>query len=148
MRKRAKLLLPILMLVAGIAIAAAIIKAKPEVERQAAAAPAPLVRVVEVRLGTVPLNVQAQGTVEPRTEATLVAQVGGRIDRVARQFAEGGFFSRGQTLLWIEDADYRLAVAQAEAAVAQAALASSARRPRPSWPCASGQTWARARPAR
>ena len=39
---------------------------------------------------------------------------------MAPQFAEGAFFSRGQTLLWIEDADYRLAVAQAEAAVAQA----------------------------
>jgi RND family efflux transporter MFP subunit len=64
--------------------------------------------------------VVAQGTVAPRTEATLVARVGGRIDRVAREYAEGAFFSRGQTLLWIEDADYRLAVAQAEAAVAQA----------------------------
>jgi RND family efflux transporter MFP subunit len=119
MKKRAKLLLPILVLAAGVALAAAIIKAKPEVERQVATAPAPLVRVVEVRLGELSLNVHAQGTVEPRSEATLVAQVGGRIERVARQFAEGAFFRRGQTLLWIEDADYRLAVAQAEAAVAQ-----------------------------
>ena len=119
MKRRAKLLLPILVLAAGVAVTAAIIKARPEVDRQPAAAPAPLVRVVEVRLGELPLNVYAQGTVEPRSEATLVAQVGGRIERVARQFAAGAFFRRGQTLVWIEDADYRLAVAQAEAAVAQ-----------------------------
>ncbi len=120
MKRRVKLLLPILVLMAGIALAAAIIKAKPKVERQSATAPAPLVRVVEVRLRELSLDVRSQGTVEPRNEATLVAQVGGTIDRVARQFAEGAFFRRGQTLLWIEDADYRLAVAQAEAAVAQA----------------------------
>lgn len=120
MKKRAKLLLPILVLLVGAAIAVAIVKAKPKVERQSTEAAAPLVRVVEVRLRDLPLNVQAQGTVEPRNEATLVAQVGGRIERVARQFAEGAFFGRGQTLLWIEDADYRLAVAQAEASVAQA----------------------------
>jgi RND family efflux transporter MFP subunit len=120
MKRRAKLLLPILVLVAGVAVAAVIINSKPEVERQPAEAPAPLVRVVEVRLGDLPLNVLAQGTVEPRSEATLVAQVGGRIVRAAREFAEGAFFQRGQTLLWIEDADYRLALAQAEAAVAQA----------------------------
>ena len=120
MKRRAKLLLPILVLAAGVALAAAIIKARPKVERQPAAAPAPLVRVVEVRLGAEYLNVRGQGTVEPRSEATLVAQVGGRIERASRRFAEGAFFSRGDTLLWIEDADYRLAVAQAEAAVAQA----------------------------
>ena len=123
MKRRAKLLLPILVLAAGVAVAAAIIKARPEVERQPAAAPAPLVRVVEVRLEDLPLNVRAQGTVEPRSAAVLVAQVGGRIERVARQFAAGAFFRRGETLLWIEDADYRLGVAQAEAAVAQARVA-------------------------
>ena len=122
MKRRAKLLLPLLVLAAGAAIAAVIIKSKPRVERRPAAAPAPLVRVVEVRLRQVPLNVRAQGTVEPSTQATLVAQVAGRIDRVARQFAAGAFFRRGETLLWIEDADYRLAVAQAEAAVAQASV--------------------------
>ena len=120
MKKRARVLLPILVVLAGIATTAAIINSKPEVERQPAAVSAPLVRVVEVRLGPAPLNVRAQGSVEPRTEATLVAQVAGRIQRVAREFAEGAFFGRGQTLVWIEDADYRLAVAQAEAAVAQA----------------------------
>ena len=120
MKKRAKILLPLLVVVVGGAAAAVIINARPEVERQAAAAPAPLVRVVEVRLQDRPLNVYAQGTVEPLNEAVLVAQVAGRIERVARQFAAGAFFRRGDVLLWIEDADYELALAQAEAAVAQA----------------------------
>ncbi len=122
MKRRAKLLLPLLVLVAGLALAMVIFNAKPAVERQPASAAPPLVRVVEVRLREVPLNVFSQGTVAPRTEATLVAQVAGRIERVAPEFAEGGFFRSAQTLAWIEAADYRLAVAQAEAAVAQAAV--------------------------
>ncbi len=120
MKRRAKLFLPILVLAAGVAVAAIIIKTRPEVERQPAEVPAPLVRVVEVELRQLTLDVSAQGTVEPRSEATLAAQVGGRIERVSRQFAEGAFMRRGETLLWIEDTDYRLAEARAAAAVAQA----------------------------
>ncbi len=120
MKNRAKLLLPIVAVAGGGLLAMAIVKARPAVDRQPAAAAAPLVRVVEVRLQDLPLNVFSQGTVAPRTEATLAAQVAGRIVRVAAEFAEGGFFRQGQALLWLEEADYRLAVSQAEAAVAQA----------------------------
>lgn len=120
MSSRAKLLLPAAVVAAGAALAFLIIKARPEVERTPQRASAPLVRAVEVRLAPVRLDVRSQGVVQPRTEATLVAQVAGRISRVAESFAAGGFFHRGQTLVWIEDADYRLATSQAQAALAQA----------------------------
>jgi RND family efflux transporter MFP subunit len=75
---------------------------------------------MEVRHSELPLTVESQGTVRPRVESSLVAQVDGRIDWVSKDFAEGGFFKKGQELVRIEDRDFRLVVAQAEAQVAQA----------------------------
>ncbi len=120
MKRRAKIFLPILVVILGVAGALALIGSRPEVERSEPAARPPLVRVMAVRHSELPLTVESQGTVRPRIESSLVAQVDGRIDWVSRDFAEGGFFKKGQELVRIEDRDFRLAVSQAEAQVAQA----------------------------
>lgn len=113
----------LLVLVAGAAIASLAIRMKPEPERQEPATTAPLVQVVAAEIGPVHLDVPSQGTVEPTTASTLVAQVAGRVTRVAEGFAEGGYFRRGETLVQIDPRDYRLAVTDAEAARAQARVA-------------------------
>ena len=84
--------------------------------------PPPLVRVQTVELEDLQLVVPAQGTVAPRTESTLVAQVAGQITRVSPAFANGGFFEKGAVLLTIDPRDYEVAVAQANVQVAQAKL--------------------------
>ncbi|MEN0652691.1 MULTISPECIES: efflux RND transporter periplasmic adaptor subunit [Hyphobacterium] len=66
------------------------------------------------------LHVETQGEVSPLTEIDLVPQVAGRITYVNPNFIEGGFFEAGETLIEIDDADYRLAVTRASAQVAQA----------------------------
>lgn len=118
--KKKVALIAFLVLAAGALIAFLALRLKPEPERQEQKTPAPLVQVLEVEVRPVQLDVPSQGTVEPRTESTLVAQVAGRITGVADGFAEGGFFQRGQTLVQIDPRDYQLAVADAEAALAQA----------------------------
>ncbi len=118
--KKKVALIAFLVLAAGALIAFLALRLKPEPERQEQKTPAPLVQVLEVEVRPVQLDVPSQGTVEPRTESTLVAQVAGRITGVADGFAEGGFFRRGQTLVQIDPRDYQLAVADAEAALAQA----------------------------
>ena len=91
----------------------------PEPER-ASAAPRPIaVFVEEARQENVALSVTSQGEVRPRTEISLVPQVSGRVTYVNPNFIEGGFFRAGETLVQIEDADYRLAVVRAQATVAQ-----------------------------
>ncbi|WP_300544579.1 efflux RND transporter periplasmic adaptor subunit [Maricaulis sp.] len=93
---------------------------QPEPQR-ANAAPRPVaVFVEEAELGSVSLTVQSQGEARPRTQINLVPQVAGRITYVNPDFIEGGFFEAGETLIQIEDADYRLAVTRASAQVAQA----------------------------
>lgn len=66
------------------------------------------------------LTVKTQGEVRPHTEIELVAQVSGRVVSVAKNFASGGAFEDGATLIKIDDADYKLAVTRAEARVAAA----------------------------
>ena len=62
----------------------------------------------------------AQGTVQPRTTSSLVAEAAGRVLAVHEDFNEGGFFEEGQVLLTLDDRDYRAALAAAEADVATA----------------------------
>lgn len=68
----------------------------------------------------VQLQVSTQGETRPRTEIDLVPEVGGKIVYVSRNFIEGGIIRKGETLLRIEDADYKVAVIRAQASVAQA----------------------------
>ena len=74
----------------------------------------------EAREEAVHLAVATQGEVRPHTEIDLTPQVAGRIVAIADSFAEGAGFGPGETLIQLDDADYRLAVARAEAGVAQA----------------------------
>lgn len=120
MKNKYKILLPLLVIVAGLVLAAVIVKARPSVERQVDAVPPPLVRAIEVEVEEVRLDVISQGTVQPLTESTLVAQVAGQVTRISQGFASGGFFRKGQTLVWIDPRDYELRVSHAEAEVAQA----------------------------
>jgi len=59
--------------------------------------------------------IRSQGTVRPRTEADLVAEVDGRILWIAPEFAPGGFFEAGAPLVRLDPRDYELAVERAQA---------------------------------
>ncbi|WP_300555044.1 efflux RND transporter periplasmic adaptor subunit [Maricaulis sp.] len=101
----------------------AIMGTGPQPER-ANPTPRPIaVFVEEAQRETIALTVSSQGQARPRTQINLVPQVSGRITYVNPDFIEGGFFEAGETLVRIEDADYRLAVTRAEAQVAQATQA-------------------------
>ena len=114
MNRKAKVLLPLLVLAAAVLLSTALVKLRPPVERSEVIVPPPLVRVVTVKPRDIQLTVRAQGTVVPGVESTVVAQVAGRVEWVSPQFAEGGLFRRGDLLLRLEDVDQRLAVSQAE----------------------------------
>lgn len=62
----------------------------------------------------------AQGEVRPQRELVVAPQVSGRIAFVSPDFIDGGFIRRGQVLVRLEDADFRLAVIRAQSGVASA----------------------------
>jgi RND family efflux transporter MFP subunit len=68
----------------------------------------------------VTLRVQTQGEVQPLTEIDLVPEVGGKIVYVSPNFIEGGFFKKGETLIRIDDSNFKISKIRAQATIAQA----------------------------
>ncbi|RME34468.1 MAG: efflux RND transporter periplasmic adaptor subunit, partial [Deltaproteobacteria bacterium] len=78
-----------------------------------------LVETVRVQPETVPVVIEATGTVQPRQRAEVVPQVSGKVVRLSPKLVTGGFVSKGEELFALEDIDYRLAVQRAEADVSR-----------------------------
>jgi RND family efflux transporter MFP subunit len=78
-----------------------------------------LVDVLRLETLSARLAVRSQGTVLPRTQTALGAEVAGTIVEISPKFIPGGVFGAGEVLLRIDATDYRVAVRQAEALVKQ-----------------------------
>ena len=124
-----KVVLPILILVAGFGIAALIVATGPTLEQQAPPPSSPLVRVWTAQAQVIQMKTIAHGTVLPRTESDLIPEVSGRIINIAKSMVSGGFFNKGDLLIEIESLDYQESVQQAQATLesSQSELASAQR---------------------
>lgn len=118
MRKPKRWLLPAAILIGAVLATYLLITSRPEPPRQPSTATAPLVEVERARVASTDFIVRTQGTVLPRTETVLVAEVSGTVTQVSDGFNAGGFFRRGEILLRIDPRDYEAALRRAEAAVA------------------------------
>lgn len=117
---RPKVVLPLVVLAGALAAASVMVAARPTVATRPPEIQAPLVRVLTAAPRDLRLSVRTQGTVVPRTESSLVPEVGGRVVWVSPALASGGFFAVGEPLVRLDPTDYDLAVARAEAALASA----------------------------
>ena len=119
-QSKLKIVLPIVVVVAGIAAAALIASARktpPRVDRPPLG---PLVEVTPVDVTDVPVTVTGHGEVVARVAVDLIPQVAGQVVRTHRSLVAGGFFKAGEVLVAIDPRDYDLAVERAQAAVARA----------------------------
>lgn len=78
------------------------------------------VKVQRATPSTTTLSVSTQGTVAPKREINIVAQVSGQVQIVEPEFVDGGVFEANQLLIQIEDRDYRAAYLAAKARLASA----------------------------
>ncbi len=105
---------------AGIAVYVVLQVTKPQ-PAPSMQAPRPIsVKVIPAIRTTTRPTVVAYGEVRPGVRTQLVAQVGGKVTRIAPAFTEGGQFAPADVLLTIEDTDYRAAVEERRARVAAA----------------------------
>lgn len=111
----------VLVLVAGGGIARQIMLARPQAVETPPDDSGTLVAVSEVRRLPRRIDVEAQGTVVPAQRVVVQPQVSGRIAAVAPDLAPGTVLREGDPIFAIEDADFKLSVARATAAVAEAA---------------------------
>src|SRR6056297_71515 len=118
--KLLKWILPVLVLLAAIAVARYIIAQRPEAPQFQPPQVPVSIEAIRVAPQDYPVSVRSEGTVEPRTESTLIPQVSGKIVEISPTFREGGFFEQDDVLVKLDPRDYELAIASAEAQVAQA----------------------------
>ncbi|MDP0489881.1 MAG: efflux RND transporter periplasmic adaptor subunit [Verrucomicrobiota bacterium JB023] len=106
--------------IAGIAILLATAPEAAKKEEEAIAAPAVEVREVTAVEGGV--EVRAEGIVESRQVVRLTTEVSGKVVEMSPSLRVGGRVSAGELLVQLEQGDYRTALEQAKASVAEAEL--------------------------
>lgn len=116
-----RVLLPLVVLGAGAAAAVALAQSREEAPTVAPPRAIPRVRAVVAEPVTWQARIRTTGTVRPAIESDVTSEVAARVVEVA--LAEGSFFAAGDVLARFDASDYELAVVQATAEVAQAALA-------------------------
>ena len=96
----------------------------PKPAKKAVEIKPPLVSVMALSPQEITFDIESQGSVAPRTKTTLVSEVSGLVTSVSDKFQVGGFFTKGEVLLTIDDITYQVALlrAQAQLESAQAVL--------------------------
>ncbi len=115
-----KIILPVCLIAAGLTgwyyfkIKESRIKRKPP-QQQAIA-----VETMTMMLGDYQSSVKAMGTVKPDKEIVLKSKVSGEVVFVSPKFIQGGLIKKGETILIIEDSDYKIEVQKAVSALSKA----------------------------
>jgi len=119
-----QIIIPIVMLAAGIAAMVGFSSMKKPPEEKEKVDNTPIVAVENISVAPMTLEVDSYGMVKPKYETELVAQVNGEIVELSAIFVRGGFVKQDQLLARIDPSDYQAALidAQASMATARAAL--------------------------
>lgn len=113
-------ILPLLVMGAGVAAAVTMVNSKPEAQKKPRVDRGLLVEVQVMNQANHRVQVRAQGTVVAAYEVGVAAEIGGRVIWKNPELSIGGQVQKGDPLLKIDKRDYRLAVAQQQAALARA----------------------------
>jgi RND family efflux transporter MFP subunit len=120
MKKLFRYVLPPALIVASIIVVVLLVMNRPEPPEREPVETAMLVDTIAAEQAGDHFVVEAQGTVQPRTQTTLVTEVSGKVTEVSDAFVAGGFFQAGEVLVEIDPSDYETALKQAEAELAAA----------------------------
>lgn len=112
-------LLVVALIVGAIGLSAGLSRLKPPPETKEQTSLATLVEVLTLSRESIDFRVSSQGTVRPRTETIVSAEVPGAIVSVSPKLIPGGMFEAGEELMRIDPTNYEAAVAEAEAVLTQ-----------------------------
>ena len=114
-----KLLLPCLILAAGIYASHQFMQGKPHRPSRPGQPPSRTVDVEPIRLSRDIPQIVVQGAVEPQRTISLRSQLRGLVTSMAEDLVPGGFVKAGEPLLNIDLRDHALAVQEAQATLAR-----------------------------
>ena len=116
MNSKLKKIVPIAIFGSLLLVAALIRMNPPEApQRPAFSGPMMVVDTMPIMQQPYQIKLESYGTIQPQTQATLIAQVGGQIISVNPNVRNGGFFNKGDVLASIDARDYEADVQIAEA---------------------------------
>jgi len=114
-----RFLIPIIFIIASIAVANYLYATKPVARRGRPQIPLPLVETMRVTPGNHVVTLSAMGTVIPSRTITLKSRVGGFVQETSRELIPGGFFKKGEVMLRLEQEDFILNVERQKAVLAR-----------------------------
>jgi RND family efflux transporter MFP subunit len=117
-----RFVVPLIILVAGVAAAAGLVKMRPQAKRGAPEATAPAVHVLRVQPAAQNARVSGTGVVSAAREVQIAPEVAGRVTYQSKKLVPGGRFKAGEVLLRLDDRDYQIAIRQQESLVGKAQL--------------------------
>lgn len=79
-----------------------------------------LVETSTLKPSALTLTIDSQGSLQPKQQIALLTEISGKVLRLNPAFTAGGVFAAGDVLVTLDPADYRVAVARAEANLASA----------------------------
>ncbi|MFT4871178.1 MAG: RND family efflux transporter MFP subunit [Colwellia sp.] len=123
MATKKQIIIPIVILAAGIAAMAIFFNMKKPPEQKDKVDKTPIVAVENISVAPMTLEVNSYGMVKPKYETELVAQVNGEIVELNDIFVRGGLVKKGQLLARIDPSDYHAALIDAQATMASARAA-------------------------
>ena len=109
---RLRLLLPIIVVLISVAVAAWMMQSGPKAKPRAKTRNAVLVDVRPIEFGPQTTTVSVMGTVKPQREVELKPRVSGEVITISDNLIPGGRFAQNEQLLTIDPSDYQLTVKQ------------------------------------
>ena len=120
--KMKRALLPFLVIVISLVLTFVLVKSRKTPKPHEAPHLGPLVEVGILTKANRQILVRGTGSAQSRYEVSITPQIKGRVSELSPQMVAGGTFQKGEMLFAIEDVDYQLAIAHAQATLAQAEL--------------------------
>ena len=115
-----KIILPVCLIALGVAGFWYYKSSAVKFNRKPVEKTSPVVDIIKVNPDRFIAQIRAMGTVRPDREVVIKSQVAGTVIQVAPEFVQGGLIPKGQTIVRIDPADYKLAVSKAQSALARA----------------------------
>ncbi len=106
-----KIILPILLLAGAIFLGKYLIGTGPEPKKKPFVERFPVVEVIKLKPQDYTVTLTASGIVTAGTQTNLVSEVSGRVLSISDSFQEGSYFEKNETLLTIDQENYKNALA-------------------------------------
>ena len=123
MKKVIRVVLPLIIIAICVLMARWMIANKKKPTRHNSARPPTVVNAMRVQPQDYQILLRSSGTVQPRTQSTLIPEIAGKIISISANFRAGGFFEAGEELIALEDRVYKAAITVAESELVSARLA-------------------------